>query len=314
MFSKSVRTRIIAMFGKGGVGKTTCSAALATKLAEKYKVLIITNDPTPALSDIYGVKLRAEPTQIKGYNLYGVEISSEMAIQLWKKKFGDDVYQVLSSILPVDESIIDYVAGAPMISDEFIPAYLLELWKSNEYDFIVWDTAPAGGTLRLIKLEQEMYEHLGSAAKLYLSMKSVIDKISRKRKKSPLKLIEEWKKLAEEILQMVSSPQFHAYIVTIPEWLGLTQAKKIYEEMTEFSIHIKGIIVNQVASHDICDCEFWSRRAQIHKKYTEEIFRVFEGLAKTRIELQRYEIKGLENLKKFSEALTEIIKSENVKI
>ena len=185
MSNENIKTRIIAMFGKGGVGKTTCSAALATKLAEKYKVLIITNDPTPSLSDIFNVKLKAEPTRIQDTSLYGVEISNEMAVQLWKEKFGEDVYQVLSSILPVDESIIDYVAGAPMISDEFIPAYLLELWKRNEYDYIIWDTAPAGGTLRLIKLEQEMYEHLGSAAKLYLSMKSVIDKLSRKRKKSP---------------------------------------------------------------------------------------------------------------------------------
>ncbi len=300
-----LETKIISFWGKGGVGKTTLSAVTAYFLAKQgYKTLLVTNDLTPSLSDLLSSTLSYEITKTSSeYPLYAIEITEEIANKLWKDKFGKDVYEVISSFLPVDESIIDYVAGAPMISDEFILAYILELKNQHNFDFIVWDTAPAGGTLRLIKLEKELYEHLGQATKLYLSMKSFFSRL-QKKKKNPLELIDSWRKLADNILRMVSDKYFFAYLVTIPEWLGYTQLKRIYSELTQFSVPINGIIINQIITETLCKCEWVIKKSLEHKQYISKIKEEFAGQYPVfEIPYFSFEIKNLKSISKMTEQL-----------
>ncbi len=223
--------------------------------------------------------------------------------EMWKKKFGDEVYKVISAFLPVDNSIVDYVAGAPGITDEFMLSYILDLYEAKNYDYIVWDTAPAGGTLRLIRIEEQFYRHLGEAAKLYLTFKTIIDKI-RKGEKSPLEIIESWKGLASDVLSLLSSRDFSAYIVTISEWLGVAQTERIVNELKEFNINVGGIIVNQI----IQDANsFLNGKPEIHRKYLKVIENSYSKDYKImKIPMQPYEVRGVNNLHKFSRLLEEI--------
>jgi len=61
---------------------------------------------------------------------------------------------VVSSFLPVGEEVLQYISGAPGISEEFALSYIYDFYVGGEYDLIVWDTAPAGGTLSLLKLQE----------------------------------------------------------------------------------------------------------------------------------------------------------------
>ncbi|RLE48076.1 MAG: ATPase, partial [Candidatus Methanomethylicota archaeon] len=141
-------TSIISFWGKGGVGKTTCAASTAVKLASNgLKTLLVSSDPMPSLSDI--LELSSSNT-LQDLPLHVLELSEDKVIEMWKREYGDEVYQVISAFLPVDKSIIDYVAGAPGIADEFCLAYVMKLQREGAYDYIVWDTAPAGGTLKLL--------------------------------------------------------------------------------------------------------------------------------------------------------------------
>jgi len=81
-----------------------------------------------------------------------IQLDYDRVVEMWKDRFGDEVYELISSFLPVEEEIIEYVAGAPGIDEEFALSYVYDLYVSGEYDVIVWDTAPAGGTLALLKL------------------------------------------------------------------------------------------------------------------------------------------------------------------
>ena len=114
-------TNVISIWGKGGVGKTTCAASIAVRLSTMgLKTLILTNDPMPSLSDIFKKEVGITPTTISEPNLYAMAIDDKNTVRLWKEKYGNEVYEVISSFLPVDESIIDYVASAPLIGEEFI--------------------------------------------------------------------------------------------------------------------------------------------------------------------------------------------------
>ncbi len=127
--------------GKGGVGKTTMSVATALKHAGTEKTLLISTDPSGSLSEIFSLPLDKRLHTVAP-NLDAVELNRKLVLDLWREKFADDVYTVLSSFLPVGREIIDYIEGAPGIDEEFMLDYLLTMADSGEYDTIVWDTAP----------------------------------------------------------------------------------------------------------------------------------------------------------------------------
>ena len=175
---------IIATGGKGGVGKTTTASALALYFAEveSQETLIISSDPTPSLSDIFEQDLGATQTKIRGIaHLHGQELKREGIVDAWKDRFGDEIYEVISSYLPVGREIIDYVAEAPGIADEqYLLSYILDLHKNGGYDKIIWDTAPAGATLGLLKLESRFYDHLNNAANLYVNLRTYLERLGEK--------------------------------------------------------------------------------------------------------------------------------------
>ena len=166
--------RLIMIGGKGGVGKTTCASAIALHFSQQgKKTLIISSDPTPSLSDIFEMEIGDQERLIKHTkNLFGIEISSDVVLKKWKDRFGPEIYEVVSSFTTLDYDFVEYIGGAPGIEEEYMLNYILELVEGGQYDLVVWDTAPAGHTLRLLHLPQIFLKHLEAATKFY---KSFID-------------------------------------------------------------------------------------------------------------------------------------------
>jgi arsenite-transporting ATPase len=211
------KPRIVMFCGKGGTGKTTSASTSALHFAHQgLRTLLISTDPAPSLSDILELDVSQGITPVESVpDLHAVELDYDSVVELWKEKFGDEVYEVISSFLPVEEEIIDYVAGAPGIDEEFVLSYVYDLYISGDYDIIVWDTAPAGGTLSLLKLEDTFYRHLGEAARLYVKVRSALDALTQGRaKRDPLKIIAEWQELAKNVLDMLRDEQTEAFIVS----------------------------------------------------------------------------------------------------
>lgn len=89
------RQRVLMFGGKGGVGKTTSSAATALHYAlAGRKTLIISSDLAPSLSDIFEVELGRAETPVPGVpNLTALEISPDEVMRRWKEHYGPQVYQ-----------------------------------------------------------------------------------------------------------------------------------------------------------------------------------------------------------------------------
>ncbi len=300
------KPRIIIFCGKGGVGKTTCATATAFHFAKNgLKTLIISTDPTPSLSDIFEVNVKGKITQIIDIeNLKAIELDYNLIIERWKEKFGNEVYSVISSFLPIDKEIIDYIANAPGIDEEFSLSYVLDLYEKESYDVIVWDTAPAGGTLSLIKLQDKFYKHLRDAARLYMRVRHALDILSKGKREDPLRVIKTWEELTQRVFNMLKNEKTHAIIVTIPEALGVYQTKRLIGEFKAFGIHISRILINYVITEDICNCKFHMERANMQRNYIrilDEQYGKDIGLALLP-QLSR-EIKGIEALKKVESLL-----------
>jgi arsenite-transporting ATPase len=299
-FIKDKPPKIIMFTGKGGVGKTTASSATAVHFAQTgHKTLLISTDPSPSLSDMFDKNVKGVITPIYDVdNLYVVELDYELVVELWKEKYGEQVYQVASSFLPVEREIIEYIAGVPGMDQEYALGYLYELYTSGEYDVIVWDTAPAGGTLNLLKVQETFYKHLGEAAKLYLKVRATLDQLNRgKPKTDPLKMISEWEQLSKNVLDMMRSKDTMGFVVTIPEALCVSQAKRVVTNLGQFGITIGGVVLNRVLTEEAADSEFNKQRIEVQKKYIKELEDTYTGeLTIAHVPLLPYEVKGAKPL------------------
>lgn len=272
---------VILMFcGKGGVGKTTCASSTAIHYAaEGFRTLLISTDPAPSLTDILEVDVKGKITPIPGVeNLDAVELDYSRIFDMWTEKFGDEVYAVISSFLPLGREILDYIAGAPGIDEEFALSYVYDLYTGGEYDVIVWDTAPAGGTLSLLYLQETFYTHMRDAAKLYIRLKETLKNLTGREKRDPLKIIREWEQLAKNVLDMIRSENTTAFLVTIPEGLGVSQTERIKQDLEKFEIQIGGIIVNNLIPQEVdMSSELLSKRRQVQEKYMNILEETYSG-------------------------------------
>jgi arsenite-transporting ATPase len=294
--------RVLMFGGKGGVGKTTCSATTALHYASAgRKTLIISSDLTPSLSDIFEMEVGATEKPVKGMdNLYALEISPDEVMKRWKEKFGPEVYEAAASLIDMEyDEVIDYVAIAPGIQEEFMLDYILERVKDGRYDLIVWDTAPAGDTLRLLDLPYKFLKHLRMAPKFYFEVRDTF-----KLKKVPfLELIDSWKALAQEVTDFMRNPDNTEFIlVTIPEALGVYQARRLMGEFERYGLPIHYLIINNVIQNP--DCEFHLTRAEMQAPYINLLADEYgQSMEIITLPLFPHEVKGVERLKELRKVL-----------
>ncbi len=302
--------RLIMVGGKGGVGKTTCSAALACHFARSgEKTLLISSDPTPSLSDIFEARIGDQERKIKGVeNLYGLEISSEVILRRWKERFGPEIHEVLSAFSRLDYDFVDYIGGAPGIEEEYMLNAILELVESGKYRRVVWDTAPAGHTLRLLHLPQLFLTHLEAAARFYLNLYGAFEKVTstvrlRKSKRTLLQIIESWKELSQKVLDFIRDRGRTGYvIVTIAEALGVRLTERLLREFDEFQLQVGHLIVNHLVRE--ADCDFHRRRKAMQADYLKLLREKYGArLSLTELPLLADEVKGVERILQVGEIL-----------
>ncbi len=302
--------KLIMIGGKGGVGKTTCAAAIATHFSRAgRKTLVISSDPTPSLSDIFETSIGDRETPIEGVEgLHGIEISSDVVLEMWRERFGPEIYEVISSFANLDYDFVDYIGTAPGIEEEYMLNYILELVEGGQYDLVVWDTAPAGHTLRLLHLPHIFLKHLEAATKFYLNIYSYFEKVKdsvrlRKSKRSLLEIISNWENLAENIVTFIRDRSKTSFIlVTIPEALGVKQTERIIKDFDAYELTIRYLIINHVI--DQADCSFHQIKQKMQQMYLKALEENYGNrIGIVRVSAAPQEIKGIERINEISQIL-----------
>lgn len=148
-------TRILFFTGKGGVGKTSLACATAVALADRgKKVLLVSTDPASNLDEVLGLQLTGEPKAVPGIDgVFALNIDPESAAKAYRER----VVGPYRGVLPdaAVNSMEEQLSGACTVEiaafDEFTKLLGDEL-ATSAYDHIIFDTAPTGHTLRLLKL------------------------------------------------------------------------------------------------------------------------------------------------------------------
>jgi arsenite-transporting ATPase len=272
--------RLILFTGKGGVGKTTLSAATALLCAKKgHKTLVISTDAAHSLSDSLEVPLTNRPSEIAP-NLFGREVN---ALEEIEKKWGEiRVYlaeffasQGVSSIEAEELSVF------PGMEELFSLMEIRNYRKSGEFDIVIVDCAPTGDTLRLLSAPEitnwylkHIFPIQRTAAKAVRPVASRIlpfpfpeDRIFEALKKLTLQLAE-----MKEILE--DSKNASIRLVVNPEKMVIKEAQRAYTFFNLFGFSVDAIIINRLFPSEIEEPYFdeWKSIQEGHRQTIEDIF------------------------------------------
>ena len=283
--------------GKGGVGKTTCAGATALHYARMgLNTLVISTDPTPSLSDIFEVNGKQKPAKV-AENLHLAELGTDEVKDMWDKKFGHEVYEIFSALVSIEyEEFVDFITSVlPGLRDEFMVDYIKDLAQVGTYDKIVWDTAPLGQTIDLLKTPAMLREHLKPAPKIYSRIK-----IGSRSRRPILDIIKGWADLSARDMQFLKS-EVEFNLVTIPEALAVQQLEGVFAAFAENGFRLNQLIINNVIQ--AVDSHFLHSKREQQQHYIRFIQEEYADLSTNELPLFPYEIKGLQRLSEIGSTL-----------
>ncbi len=307
-------TKYIMFGGKGGVGKTTMSAVTGIFCAEQgLKTVIVSTDPAHSLRDSFEQEFGHEPTKVNGMdNLYVVEIDPQKAMEEYKDKLKSQVDEnpMLGGML---EEQLEMASLSPGTDESAAFDVFLRYMDSNEFDVVVFDTAPTGHTLRFLGLPENMDKYMTKMIKLKKQMSGFMKMM---KKMMPFggkgedidydKALEEMEAMKEKITRarnILADPERTSFrLVVIPEEMSILESERAMRALEKYKIPIDAVIVNQVIPEDV-ECDFCRARRGLQQKRLETIKEKFGEKVIAHVPLLRTEAKGLDALKEISKVL-----------
>jgi len=299
------RRPVLLVGGKGGVGKTTSSGAIAAALAARgHRTLLITSDMTPSLSDILEQRIGDAVTAV-GKNLDAYEMSQEAIMAWWRKRFGRDFNDILAHLIDIEaldkesqHQLLDYIGSAPSLREETMLDVIRDMAENRGYERIVWDTAPAGETLNLLDMPRNIRKHISAGARVFEGLDRIGKQLMGKR--SIAAIMDDWTKASEEISRFIRDTSTFI-IVANPEALVVKQARRMIATLTDYRLPIRGLIINRVVEQ--ADSASLTALQDRQTGYIEELRAMAEGRHVAMVPLSLTEIRGRERLQEIGERL-----------
>ena len=311
--------RLLLFGGKGGVGKTTTSAATAVWLADSgLRVLLVSSDPAHSTSDSLGVEIGSEPTPIEGVDgLFGLEMDPESKISSLLPKLGDMMNNMgsgggmgglgsLSMMLdPNAKQEMAEMRSEVQTSDMVIPGLdealafdeLLRHVEDPTWDVIVFDTAPTGHTLRFLSLPElieSWSDRLIRMMRVSGGIRSMI--FGRKESESMKEELERFRRRVLHVRRVLSNEEITSFtLVTIPERMGINETLRAHESLSEYKLPVPSCLVNRVTPE--FDHPFLLNRREAELERIEELKGQLANVEIATMELMDTEVVGLDRLR-----------------
>ncbi|MGN1321228.1 MAG: ArsA family ATPase [Methanosphaera sp.] len=296
------KTTFIFIGGKGGVGKTTVSAATALWCARMdKKTLVISTDPAHSLGDSFERKIRHTPTPIV-HNLEAIEIDPDKAMDEYKDKI--QIQQQYNDALNMFSEQMDMMSSSPGIDEIASFDKFMQYMNTDDYDVIIFDTAPTGHTLRLLSFPEMMDSWVGRLIKARKKLGAAANKLKNiipfmgsddENEQSMAELEDMKKEIIEARDVLTDSSRTTFKTVLIPEEMSIIESSRAMDALDKSNIKADGVIVNKIQP-DNNHCDFCKARRQIQEKRLDTIRAEFEGQIIAEIPLQAHEVRGIDQL------------------
>jgi len=290
------KTKFLFFSGKGGVGKSTMSCATAVWLANKgYKTIIVTTDPAPNLSDIFGQEIGHKITPINDIdNLSAIEINPDIASNEYRERMIAPLRALLDE---KNLQVMKEQMNSPCVEEVAAFDKFIEFMDDPAYDVVVFDTAPTGHTIRLLELPSGWASELDKGGSTCIGPSSSLQGAKQKYETA--------------IAHLQDSDETSFIFVLKPENSSILETKRSSAELSKLGIKTTFFIVNgmlpEAASTDRFFKKKWNDEQAIVKRIEDE----FEG-KKLFYPLRDSEVSELPLLESVGKTLYENLKESTV--
>ncbi len=312
VFEQNPNRRYIMFGGKGGLGKTTFSAATAYWLAKTGKrVLVFSVDPQASLTDIFQKDIFGKgPVQIME-NLWAQEVDADRHV----KDYQNEIRQKILDMYGFDtvpEEVENYIQAAsaePAMEESAIFDAVVDIVREGSYDYYIYDLVPLGHALYYLKMAKIYDEWINKITDLREQMREY-DKVASVMKRE--KEVEEDKILSELLFikqrinassQILTDKERTAFFfVVVPEEMIIIDTKNASQLFADY-VPIAGYVVNRVVPEELLQQsipDYLRNRIAMQQKYMCEIRDVFGDGVKAYVpELER-DVTGLAMIEKLA--------------
>ncbi len=316
VFEQNPDRRYIMYGGKGGLGKTTFSAATAYWLAKQgMKVLVFSVDPQASLSDIFKRDIFGKgPVEIMP-NLFAQEIDADQRIKEYQEEIRQKIRDMygMTEIPEEIENYIQAAAAEPAMEESAIFDEVVDIVGSGNYDYYIYDLVPLGHALyylsmasvydqwidKITALRTEMEEYSQVAAVMQRKKESEEDRILKE-----LQFIKHRINVSSSILTDKQKTAF--FFVVTPEEMIILDTKKAAGLFAKFDVPLAGYIVNRVIPPELAGQNipaYLRNRMEMQTTYLKEIDQVFSGEVLARIPEFERDITGLPMIERMANVM-----------
>jgi len=302
------RTRVIIYTGKGGVGKTSISAATALRCAKMgYRTIAISTDSAHSLADSLDIPLSGDVRNI-GENLDAIEVDVIHEMETRWKEIGQYLsdFMVSQGLDPISSKEMTVWPGMELMSALF---YIEEFQKSGEYDVVVMDTAPTAETLRLLSFPDtadwyfdKMYRIFKNTVRLaratvgkVMSMPMPTDAFL-----NDLDHLKDRLKTVRQIL--LDSETTSVRLVVNPEKMVINETKRAYTYLSLYNLTVECLVINRLLPEE-AKGHYPEAKYEEQSRYMQMIEESFSPLKMLKAYMSMTEVVGQRSLEVIAEQL-----------
>lgn len=292
--------RVLFFGGKGGVGKTTSASAMALAASRAgRRVLLVSTDPAHSTADIFERAIGPEPVQLLP-NLHGLEIDGEFEAKRYVKDVKERIKGLFGhNIQKEANKQIDLAASMPGAEEMALFDRIggLVRGEDDRFDLVIFDTAPTGHTLRLIRMPELMEAWIRALSRSRRAMLGV----EQDDATDPVMLsLKERLEHLREFRARLLSPRICAFVlVLVAERLPIEETARALEQLDEAGVTIGGLVINRVLPSSSPDPFLQSRHEQ-EQVYLDEIERRFSARARVQLPQLPSDVHGLPTLERIA--------------
>jgi arsenite-transporting ATPase len=316
IFDENPERRYIEFGGKGGLGKTTFSAATAYWLASQgQKVLVFSVDPQASLSDIFQRDIFGKGAVEIMPRLYAQEIDADQHI----KEYQDEIRQKILDMYgfeEVPEEIENYIRAAaaePAMEESAIFDAVVDIVVGGEYDYYIYDLVPLGHALYYLSMASVYDEWIGKITALreemaeYEQVAAVMKRGQEFQEDEILRELQDIKYRINTSSSILTDREKTAFFfVIVPEEMAILDTQKASGLFAKFQVPISGYIVNRVIPQELASQsipDYLRHRLEMQSGLLDRIDATFGDEVLARVPEFERDITGLDMIERMSKAM-----------
>lgn len=317
VFRDNPDRRYIMFGGKGGLGKTTFSAATGYWLAKQGKrVLVFSVDPQASLSDIFQRDIFGQGAVEIMPNLYAQEIDADQHIKAYQDEIRKKILDMygLEKIPDEIESYIQAASAEPAMEESAIFDQVVDIVVAGEFDYYIYDLVPLGHALYYLSMASVYDQWIGQITKLREEMQEyeqMAARISRKKELEEDKILAELQDIKYRIStssSILTDKQKTAFFfVLIPEEMILLDTQKAADLFSKYDVPLSGYIVNRVIPPRVATSEhapeYLRNRYSMQTQYLTKIDELFGRNVLAQVEEMERDVTGLPMIERMAGAM-----------